>query len=52
MNKPDVVAGMLRQNLRAAKLRYPGLRPRDLKALGDLTRALRLSVLQGEVLYI
>jgi hypothetical protein len=51
MNKP-VVAEMLRQNLRAAKLRYPNVRPRDLKALGDLTRAHRLSVLHGEVLYI
>jgi hypothetical protein len=51
MNKPTAPE-MLRQNLRVAKVRYPTLRPPDLKALGDLTRTLRLSVLQGEVLYI
>ena len=51
MNKPTA-AEMLRQNLRVAKLRYPTLGPSDLKALGALTRTLRLSVLQGEVLCI
>jgi hypothetical protein len=51
VNKPTA-AEMLRQNLREAKLRYPTLRPKDLKALGNLTGTLRLSVLQGEVLYI
>ena len=50
--KEPTAAKLLRQNLRVAKLRYPTLRPRDLKALGDLTRTLRLSVLQGEVLSI
>ena len=51
MNKPTA-AEILRQNLRVVKLRYPTLQLRDLKALGDLTRTLRLSVLQGEVLYM
>jgi hypothetical protein len=46
------VTELLRQNLRLVKHRYPTLRPTDLKALGDLTRTLRLSVLQGEVLCI
>jgi hypothetical protein len=50
--KEPTAAELSRQNLRVAKLRYPTLRPRDLKALGDLTRILRLSVLQGEVLSI
>src|SRR5260370_2524582 len=50
--KEPTAAELLRQNLRVAKLRYPTLRPRDLKALGDLTTTLRLSVLQGEVLSI
>jgi hypothetical protein len=50
--KEPTAAELLRQNLRAAKLRYPTLRPRDFKALGELTRILRLSVLQGEVLSI
>jgi hypothetical protein len=48
--KEPTAAELLRQNLRVAKLRYPTLRRKDLKALGDLTRSLRLSVLQGEVL--
>jgi hypothetical protein len=43
---------MMRQNLSAAKLRYSGLRPKDLKSLRDLTSALRLSVSKGEVLFI
>jgi len=51
MNRPTAIE-ILRQNLRVAKLRYPTLQLRDLKALGDLTRTLRLSVLQGEVLYL
>jgi hypothetical protein len=40
------------QNLRAARIRYPSLQPSDLKALRDLTRSLRLSVLRGEISYI
>ena len=51
MNKPTT-AEILRQNLRAAKLHYPNLRPRDLKSLGDLTCSLRLSLVKGEVLNI
>ena len=51
MSRPTA-AEMLRQNLRVAKLRFPTLRPGDLKSLGDLTRTLRLSVSQGEVLHI
>ena len=51
MNK-TTTSRLLSQNLRAARLRYPSLQPGDLKALSDLTRTLRLSVLQGEVLYI
>jgi hypothetical protein len=51
MNRPTAAA-FFRQNLRAAKLRYANLQPRDLKALGDLTSTLRLSVSQGEVLFI
>src|SRR5712692_6605426 len=50
--KEPTAAELLRQNLRVAKLRYPTLRPRDLRALRDLTRTLRLSVLRGEVLCI
>jgi hypothetical protein len=48
--KEPTVAELLRQNLRLVKHRYPAVRPRDLGALRDLTRTLRLSVLQGEVL--
>ena len=51
MREPTA-AELLRQNLRVAKLRYPTLRPRDFRALGDLTHTLRLSVLRGEVLSI
>jgi hypothetical protein len=51
MIKP-ITAEMLRKNLRVAKLRYPTLRPSDLRVLGDLTRTHCLSVAQGEVLYI
>jgi hypothetical protein len=50
--KEPTVAELLRQNLRLAKHRYPAVRPRDLGALRDLTRTLRLSVSQGEVLCI
>ena len=51
MNKTTTFK-LLSQNLRAARLRYPSLQPSGLKALSDVTRRLRLSVLQGEVLYI
>jgi len=51
MNKTPTFK-LLSQNQRAARLRYPSLQPSDFKALSDLTRRLRLSVLQGEVLYI
>ena len=51
MNKTTTFK-LLSQNRRAAKLRYPFLQPGDLQALSDLTRSLRLSVVQGEVLYI
>jgi len=51
MNKTTTFK-LLSQNRRAARLRYPSLQPGDLQALSDLTRSLRLSVLQGEVLYI
>jgi hypothetical protein len=51
MQEPTVPE-LLRQNRRLVKRRYPTLRPTDLKALGDLTRAFRLSVLQGEILCI
>jgi len=50
--KEPTVAELWRQNLRLVKHRYPTVRPRDLKALGDLTRTLRVSVLRGEVLCI
>jgi hypothetical protein len=50
--KEPTVAELLRQNLRLVKHRYPTVRPRDLRALRDLTRTLRLSVLRGEVLCI
>ena len=48
----SITTEMLRKNLRVAKLRYPTLRPSDLRVLGDLTRTHCLSVAQGEVLYI
>jgi hypothetical protein len=51
VNKPTATE-ILRQNLRTAKHRYPTLQPGDLRTLGELTRALRLSLLRGEVLYI
>ena len=51
MNKPHV-AELLRQNLRLAKLRYPGLGAVDLKALGDLTRDHRISMLHTDVIYL
>jgi hypothetical protein len=50
--KEPTAAELSRQNLRVAKLRYPTLRPRDLKALDELTQTLRLSVLRGEILSI
>jgi hypothetical protein len=50
--KEPTVTELLRQNLRLVKHRYPTVRPTDLRALGDLTRTLRLSVLRGEVLCI
>jgi hypothetical protein len=46
------VVELLRQNKRISKHRYPSVRPEDLKTLGDLTRTLRLSVMQGELLFI
>jgi hypothetical protein len=46
------VTELLSQNRRLVKRRYPAVRPTDLKALGDLTRTFRLSVLQGEILCI
>ena len=50
--KQSTMAELLSQNLRAAKFRYPSLRPRDRKALADLSRTLRLSLSRGEVLFI
>src|SRR6266849_9036319 len=50
--KEPTVDELWRQNLRLVKHRYPTVRPRDLRALRDLTRTLRLSVLRGEVLCI
>jgi hypothetical protein len=41
-----------RQNVRAAKLLYPSITGAQLKSLGSLTSAFRLSVLRGEVLCI
>ena len=46
------VAELLRQNLQLAKRRYTSVRPSDLKALGDVTRTLRLSLRRGEILCI
>ena len=43
---------LVRQNLRLVKQLYPALVQRDLRRLCDLTRALRLSVSQGEILCI
>jgi len=48
--KEHSVAELLRQNFRAARSSYPSVR--SLKALGELTRTLRLSVLRGEILCI
>jgi hypothetical protein len=45
-------ATLLRQNLRLVKQLYPALAQRDLRSLRDLTRAHRLSILQGEILCI
>ena len=49
MKEPSV-AELLRQNLRSARSSYPSVR--SLRALGELTRTLRLSVLRGEILCI
>jgi len=43
---------LVHENRRAAKTRYPDLRPLDLKSLVKLTRLLRLSLSQGEILYL
>ena len=43
---------LVHENRRAAKRRYPDLRPLDLKSLVKLTRLLRLSLSQGEILYL
>ena len=43
---------LVRQNLRLVKQLYPALAQRDLRRLRDLTRALRLSISQGEILCI
>jgi hypothetical protein len=45
-------ATLVRQNLRLVKQLYPTLAQRDLRHLRDLTRALRLSVAQGEIMCI
>ena len=45
-------ATLVRQNLRLVKQLYPALAQRDLGRLRELTRALRLSVSQGEILCI
>lgn len=49
MKQPDT---LLRQNVQAARLRYPSLSRSQVRALINLTRTLRLSVLRGEVLCI
>ena len=43
---------LVRENLRLVKQLYPALAQRDLRTLRDLTRAHRLSILQGEILCI
>jgi hypothetical protein len=43
---------LLRQNLKLARHRYPSVHPKDLKALGELTRTLQLSVSRGEIVCI
>jgi hypothetical protein len=45
-------ATLVRQNLRLVKQLYPALAQRDFGRLRELTRALRLSVSQGEILCI
>ena len=45
-------ATLVRQNLRLVKQLYPALAQRDLRRLSNLTRALRLSISQGEILCI
>jgi len=45
-------ANLVRQNLRLVKRLYPGLAGQALTALRDLTRTLRLSISQGELLCI
>jgi hypothetical protein len=40
------------QNLRLVKQLYPQLAQRDFRGLRDLTRTLRLSISQGEILWI
>jgi hypothetical protein len=45
-------ANLVRQNLQIVKQLYPVLPRRDLQALGDLTRSLRLSVSRGEILFV
>ena len=50
--KEQSVADLLRQNLRSVKQRYPSITTGAIRILGDLTRALRLSVMLGEILCI
>ena len=45
-------ANVVRQNFSLVKKLYPALARRELRSLRDLTRAHRLSVLQGEILCI
>src|SRR5437899_3327489 len=45
-------ANLVRQNLCLVKQLYPGLAQQDLAALRNLTRTLRLSIPQGELLLI
>jgi hypothetical protein len=50
--KEQSVADLLRQNLRSVKQRYPSITTGAIRILGDLTRALRLPVMLGEILCI
>jgi hypothetical protein len=45
-------SNLVRQNLRLVKQLYPGLRRQDLTALRGLTQTLRLSISNGEFLFI
>ena len=54
MRSPEIssTSKLVRQNIKLVKQLYPNLRQQDLLALRSLTRTLRLSIMEGDVLFI